>query len=272
LALRGPDAAFADALASYFMRRSDAAEPDIRLDLHLVAHDRAPQVPNSLVVTKTLTEGGFDIAGGLVRGCFDTGSGRGELYVASILINGRMLRVFEQILYQAFHSARDRTGYDGVLVHSAGVVSGGRALLFVGATEAGKTTIAGLADGRPVLNDEMNLVEFGPDGPTVIGTPFNGFFREKQPGRAPLGAVLLLRKGADHALAPVGPGEAAATVASQVTPPVSLETVASDGTTAAMIDAASRLVHAVPVRRLTFTRDPGFWSLLDDALIPESRG
>jgi hypothetical protein len=272
VALRGPDAAFADALAGYFMQASDPATPDVRLDLQLVTHDRPPQVPSSLILTKTLTDDGFDIAGGLIRGRFDPGSGEGELHVASILLHGRMLRVFEQILYQAFHSACRRAGYGGILVHSAGVVSGGRAFLFVGAADAGKSTIARLAGGRPVLNDEMNLVEFGPDGPEVLGTPFNGFFREKQPGRSPLAAVLLLDKGADHALAPVGPGEAAATVATQVAPPVPLEALADDGTTAAMLDAASRLVHAAPVRRLTFTRDAGFWPLLDDTFTPDTRG
>ncbi len=272
LELQGPDPAFAEALAQYFMQASDPAAPDISLAIELVSDDPPPPVPSSLVLTKTLTPAGFDIAGGLVRGRFDADSGHGVLQVASILTSGRMTRVFEQILYQAFHSARLRRGYDAALIHSAGVISGGRGYLFVGASEAGKTTIAGLADGRTVLNDEMNLVEFGPDGVQAVGTPFNGFFRTKQPGRAPLGGILLLDKGSGHGLSPVGPGEATATVAAQVAPPVALEAVASDTTTAAMLDTAARLVHHAPVRRLTFARDPGFWPLLDDALTRDSRG
>jgi hypothetical protein len=254
------------------MQPSDPAAPDVSLEIQLVSHDRPPQVPNSLVLTKTLTAEGFDIAGGLIRGRFDTVTGRGVLDVASILTSGRMMRIFEQILYQAFHSACRRRGLDAALVHSAGVVAGACSYLFVGASEAGKTTIAGLADGRPVLNDEMNLVQFGPDGVEVLGTPFNGFFRTKQPGRAPLGGILLLEKGWEHGLATVGPGEAAATIAAQVAPPVPLEDVADDTTTASMLDIATRLVHHVPVRRLSFTRDPGFWSLLADPLSPCSRG
>ena len=272
LELRGPDPAFAEALAQYFMQASDPAAPDVSLEIELISHDRPPRVPSSLVLTKTLTADGFDIADGLIRGRFDADSGRGVLQVASILTSGRMTRVFEQILYQAFHSARRRRGRDTALVHSAGVIAGGRAYLFVGASEAGKTTIAGLADGRPVLNDEMNLVEFGPGGAEVVGTPFNGFFRTKQPGRAPLGGILLLEKGPAHGLSPVGPGEATATVAAQVAPPVPLEAVADDATTAAMLDIAARLVHQAPVRRLAFARDPGFWTLLEEALHPDSRG
>ncbi len=272
LELRGPDRAFTGSLARYFMQESDPAAPDISLEIQLVSHARPPQVPSSLVLTKTLTTDGFDIAGGLIRGRFDAGSGQGQLQVAAILLGGRMTRVFEQILYQAFHSARLRRGYDAALVHSAGVISGGRGYLFVGASEAGKTTIAGLADGRTVLNDEMNLVEFGPGGVQVVGTPFNGFFRDKRPGRAPLAGILLPEKGAEHALAAVGPGEATATVAAQVAPPVPLEAVAGDATTGTMLDIAARLVHHAPVRRLVFTRDPGFWPLLDAALTHHSRG
>ncbi|HOX27196.1 MAG TPA: hypothetical protein PLL30_15785 [Candidatus Krumholzibacteria bacterium] len=267
-----PDANFADSLGIYFARPSDPAAATIRLDLDLVPHSDIPAIPNSLILAKTLTADGFDIAGGLIRGRFDRRSGTGELHVKTILTSGRLTRVFEQILYQAWHSARERAGYDACLIHSAGVIHADRGFLFVGASEAGKTTVARLSRDRIVLNDEMNLVEFEPGGPRLVGTPFNGHFRDKGAGAAPLAAVLLLEHGPEHRLDVVGPGAAASAIGGQVAPPVGLDGIGGGGTTQAMLEAGSRLVEAAPVRRLRFLPDAGFWPLLTETFINDTRG
>jgi hypothetical protein len=266
IALVCPDAPFASSLADYFAQASDPAAADITLGLHLVSHDEMPSIPNSLILTKQLTPDGFDIADGLIRGAFDPASGTGDLHVKIILTNGQMTRVFEQILYQAFQSARQRKGYDACLVHSAGVIVDGLGYLFVGPSEAGKSTVATISHDHTVLNDEMNLVEFRPEGPRLVGTPFNGFFRDKTAGAAPLAGILLLEKGPAHRLEAVGAGQAAAAVATQITPPVGLDEVADASTSLAMVDLGARLVTATEVRRLHFTPDAGFWPLLTDAL------
>ena len=267
-----PDTAFARAMAEYFAQASDPAEPQVRLDLKLVPHTENPEVPNSLILYKTVGPNGFDIADGLIRGHYDPTTGAGELHVKTILTNGRMTRVFEQILYQAFHSARQRAGYDACLIHSAGVIKDGDGFLFVGPSDAGKTTIARLSADHTVLNDEMNLVEFRPDGIRLVGTPFNGHFRTKQPGNAPLAAVILLGKGHKHALEPMGSGEATGAIAIQITPPVGLDQLADDTTPQTMLDLSSRLVLATEVRKLVFTPDAGFWPLLTRDLGSGPRG
>jgi len=272
IGLHCPDAPFARAMADYFAQVSDPALPHIQLDLHLVPHAEKPDVPNSLILYKTLRSGEFDVADGLIRGRYDPATGTGELHVKTILTNGQMTRVFEQILYQAFHSARRRAGYDACLVHSAGVVAAGEGYLFVGPSEAGKTTIANLSSDHLVLNDEMNLVEFHADGLRLVGTPFNGHFRAKEPGAAPLRALLLLDKGRAHALHSVGVGEAAGAVATQIAPPVGLDETAGDETPQSMIDCGTRIVTSTTVRRLTFTPDAGFWPVLTENLGRDPRG
>ncbi len=272
LGLICPDEDFAASMAVYFAGESDPAEPHVRLDLSLVTHDEDPPVPNSLIITKVLKQDGFDIADGLIHGRFDPATGVGELHVKTILTNGLMTRVFEQILYQAWHSARRRAGYDACLVHSAGVIVDGRGYLFVGASEAGKTTVARLSQDRIVVNDEMNVIEFGPEGPRLVGTPFNGHFRDKQPGEAPLAAILLLAHGPEHTLETVGSGEAASTIAGQVAPPVGLEDIAGTQTRLDMLDVGARLVRSAPVRRLNFRPDAGFWPLLTESFPPRPRG
>jgi hypothetical protein len=272
LGLDCPDADYADSLAEYFAQASDPAEPTVRLELEPVSGGARPAIPNSLILAKTLRPDGFDIADGLISGRYDAGAGAGELRVDRVLTGGLLTRVFEQILYQAWHSGRARLGYDACLVHSAGVVRDGRGFLFVGPSEAGKSTVADLSGADTVLNDEMNIVEFRPEGPWLVGTPFNGHYRAKRAGAAPLAAILLLAHGPRHELQPVGAGAAAATVAGQVTPPVGLDEAAAPATSLAMLDLATRLVQSAPVRRLVFLPDGGFWPLLDRAFTQDSRG
>jgi hypothetical protein len=249
IALNCPDAEYADSLATYFAQADDPGPPTVELDLNLVGHHDLPAIPNSLITTKTLTtDGGFDIADGLVRGTFDPATGRGSLHVKNALTCGHLTRVFEQILYQAWHSGRRRLDYQACLIHSSGVIRDGRGYLFVGPSEAGKSTVANLSQDATVLNDEMNLVEFHPDGAQLVGTPFNGHYRDKQPGSAPLAAVLLLEHGPSHRLESVGLGAAAGAVASQIAPPVGLEEVAGSRTRLDMLDLGSRLLEWVPVR------------------------
>lgn len=267
-----PDAPFAQSMAEYFAQPSDAAEPTVSLALSLVPHEDQPNVPNSLILNKTVGPEGFDIADGLIRGHYDPATGQGELHIKTILTNGLMTRVFEQILYQAFQSARERADYDACLVHSSGVIVDGDGFLFVGPSEAGKTTVARLSAEHTVLNDEMNLVEFGPDGVRLVSTPFNGHFRDKQAGSAPLRGLLLLSQGDAHALQPIGAGEATGAVATQVAPPVGLDQLADTKTPQTMIDLASRLVLGTEVRRLVFTPDAGFWPLLTKDLGSGPRG
>jgi hypothetical protein len=272
IALNCHDQDYAGSIERYFDLPSDPGTAAVTLDLNIVPHDDRPVVPNSLIQTKNLRDDGFDIADGLIGGRYDPESGTGTLHVKNILTSGLMTRVFEQILYQAWHSGRSRLRYDACLLHSAGVICEGRGFLFVGPSEAGKSTIALLSGERTVLNDEMCLVEFHTDGPRLVSTPFNGHFRAKKTGAAPLEAVFLLEHGPRHELKPVGLGEAAGAIAGQVAPPVGLDEVAGSSTRLAMLDLASRLVHAVPVRRLSFLPDDGFWPLILEAFIQDSRG
>ena len=274
IGLNGPDASFAAALEAYFDRPCDAAEAHVHLDVHVFGEGETRPVPNSLLLDKQAGPDGFDMAHGLVTGRYDPASGRGELHVHDVLTRGLMTRIFEQILYQVFHSACRRAGYDACLVHSSGVVRDGAGFLFVGPSGAGKSTVAGLAadDGLAVVNDEMNLIRFAPDGPRLLASPFNGHFRRKRPAEAPLTAVLLLRHAPRHALEPVGPGEAAAAVGSQIAPPVGVDELADGDTPAAMLDTGARLAQATAVRRLLFTPDNGFWPLLATTFLSDPKG
>jgi hypothetical protein len=255
--------ALAEGLARWFGTPSAPVEPTILLDLEMVPHEDTPVLPNSLLTTKTVGAGGeFDIADGLIRGYYDQVARRGELKAKGVLLEGRLMRIFEQVLYQAHVSARQAAGLPGFLVHSAGVVADHRGFLFVGPSEAGKTTAALNSMAWHVLGDEMILVIPGGNGPEIVGTSFNGTFRDKHPGRAPLAGVFLLEQAPRHALLPVGQAEATATIAGEIVPPVGLDELPGARTLAAMTDLAAQLVDRVEVARLELLPDPGFWRII----------
>nr|MEE4269328.1 hypothetical protein [Candidatus Krumholzibacteria bacterium] len=244
-------AGFAPYLSYWFDRPSTLAAPDISLQLTLIPHEETLDLPNTLLKTKRLTgNGGFDIHDGLFQGRFDAATGQGEIAFKAALARGQLMRVSEQIFYQAFHSARQRKGTDCVMVHSSAVIAGGQGFLFVGPSEAGKSTAARNSAAHHVLGDEMNLVHFTPQGLFVEGTPFNGFFRDKKPGRAPLRAVFLLNQAPEHRIVPMGAAEAAGLLAAEIVPLVGLDQVPGPQTVPDMVEAAARIVAGTHFARL----------------------
>lgn len=147
----------------------------------------------------------------------------------------------------------------GVLMHAASVVRGGRALVFAGASGAGKTTLARLAPpGVAVLSDEVSYVRREGPGYVAHGTPFAGeLARGGENVSAPLEAIYLLRQGSAHRVDPVAPAEAARALLANV-----LFFAQDPALVRAVFDGVARLAEAVPVRRLTFRPDAGLWSVV----------
>ena len=99
-----------------------------------------------------------------------------------------------------------------LLVHGAAVASGGRALLALGRSGAGKTTFSrlALARGAEVLSDDLNALRRTGRGTVVEKLPFTGDLgdAESPAGPLPLAALLRLEKSPDDELVPLGRAEA----------------------------------------------------------------
>ena len=145
----------------------------------------------------------------------------------------------------------------GLILHSAGLVFDGRAYIFSGRSNAGKTTLTRKAYryGARVLSDDINLLLPGKEGYKAHAVPFTGEFGrtlEHSGGQDsyPVAGIILLRQGEKLAVQSVTMADAVADLLAGC-PFVNTDTQESDR----LFDAVISLVSALPVIRLVCSRD-----------------
>jgi len=147
----------------------------------------------------------------------------------------------------------------GFLLHSASAIRNGKAFLFAGVSEAGKTTISRLAPpDATLLTDEISYVRKHGSGYMAFGTPFTGELAKLGENvSAPVASLYLLAKGPQNHIDPVPPAEAARLLLANI-----LFFAKDEGLVQATFHAAFAFVKQVPVSRLTFVPDARVWELI----------
>ena len=94
-------------------------------------------------------------------------------------------------------------------IHSSGVIMGGKGYLFVGHSEAGKSTMMKkLMKEVEILCDDRVIVRRWPDGFKIHGTWSHGEVPDVSAGSAPLSGLFFLNKSEDNRIVPLrDPGE-----------------------------------------------------------------
>jgi hypothetical protein len=150
-----------------------------------------------------------------------------------------------------------RTG--GFLLHASSAVRNGKAFLFSGLSEAGKTTIARLAPPDvALLTDEASYVRRVDDQYLAYGTPFAGELGT--PGKnisAPIAALYFLAKAQQNQIEKMEPAEAIRRLMRNIL------FFAHDPKLVRMVfESACAFVAAVPVYQLSFFPDERVWDLI----------
>jgi hypothetical protein len=147
----------------------------------------------------------------------------------------------------------------GFLLHSASAIRNGKAFLFAGVSEAGKTTISRLAPGDvTLLTDEISYVRRMEDRYVAYGTPFTGELAKLGENvSAPVETLYLLAKGKENRIDRVEPGEAARGVLGNL-----LFFAHDEELVQAVFHSVFEFVNRVPVKRLTFVPDQRVWELI----------
>lgn len=255
----------ADFLTDWFGVPTITKPATMEIEIEVVTHSDTPLMPNSLLKTKTIhPDGSFDISDGLFRGSFDPETNHGTIQAKGTLLRGLLPRVLEQIFYQAYYSAPQSAREGSFLVHSSAVIADGGGYLFVGPSEAGKSTVAECSGAYQVINDEMNVIHLTPGGPMVEGTLFNGTYKEKTPGKAPLRAIFTLSHKPHQKVVPAYLPDAVATLAAELVPLLGLGDPINAQTVPILVDTAAKILDIVPVRTLEFQPNPGFWAAILD--------
>jgi hypothetical protein len=147
----------------------------------------------------------------------------------------------------------------GFLAHSASAIRNGKAFLFAGVSEAGKTTISRLAPpDATLLTDEISYVRKEDGRYIAYGTPFTGELAKLGENvSAPIAALYLLAKGKENRIDPLPQAEAARSLLANL-----LFFAQDEELVQAMFHSAFEFVSRVPVARLTFVPDARVWELI----------
>jgi hypothetical protein len=145
----------------------------------------------------------------------------------------------------------------GLVVHACGLAVEGKAVLFCGASGAGKSTMARLwlrHHGKVrILSDDRIVLRRRGASWWAYGTPWHGSARLASPASRRLAALFFIEKAAArNSLERLGPGDAAARLFSHSFPPP-WEAVG----TARALASAARLGIGVPSYLLRFRREAG---------------
>jgi MoaA/NifB/PqqE/SkfB family radical SAM enzyme len=102
------------------------------------------------------------------------------------------------------HLAATLASKEGCFIHSSGVILSGKGLLFVGHSEAGKSTMVKMMKGKAeILCDDRMIVRKHPDGFKIYGTWSHGEVSEVSATSSPLNSILFLEKSAENCLIPL---------------------------------------------------------------------
>src|SRR5580693_8031234 len=147
----------------------------------------------------------------------------------------------------------------GFLLHSASAIRNGKAFLFAGVSEAGRTTISRLAPPDvTLLTDEISYVRRRNDEFVAYGTPFTGELAKLGENvSAPVSALYLLAKGSENRIDSVTPGEATRSLLANL-----LFFAEDEELVQATFHSAFEFVNRVLVSRLTFVPDQRVWELI----------
>ncbi|OPZ44160.1 MAG: hypothetical protein BWY93_00715 [Euryarchaeota archaeon ADurb.BinA087] len=196
-------------------------------------------------------------------GIFDESHSRGIIYhrdnTSFLNGNNQSLTLFptDQILL-----ARVLADRQACYVHAAGMILHGQGILFVGHSEAGKsTTVSMLKDEGEILCDDRIIVRHWPYGFKIHGTWSHGDIPDVSNSSAPLRAIFFLEQSQENSIEPLDKKAVIRMLPFYVIKPL----VTADWWEK-ILDLVHLISQEVPVYRLKLDRSGKVRDLLDEFL------
>jgi len=262
IGLHSADPVLAGAIEERYAGFLDRAAADYEIELvRLPGRAGGPRPAEYYEFQTHYREGMLLLSSPILEGSIDFGTCRGTLAISPHPRFGAGAYL-ENALRQITQAAAVERG--AFLLHAAAVAHPVRdeVEIFTGTTGSGKSTISAIlswAGGR-VLSDDIVLVEV--EGTRVISTPFFGTLREvAAPIQEPLSisGINFLQKGEEPSILPI---ESAPLSLALLLANVPFTTCFDRERRQLLMEWISRLMAAVPARRLQFRRDHSFLPLI----------
>ncbi len=154
-----------------------------------------------------------------------------------------------------------------MLVHACGILRNGKAIIFTGASGAGKSTVGSLCreqDGE-VINDEILLVS-RPDKDVIVqSAPILGDFTPKRKITAPLSYIVFIKQSDKTVARRIARTDAYLRLMRQIITPAYIGQSNKRAILTLIADFSNELTAAIPSYELEFTLDKeSFWRTVGD--------
>ncbi|PXF53678.1 MAG: hypothetical protein C4B56_02060 [Candidatus Methanophagaceae archaeon] len=276
-ALRFKDPEYCASVREYYKGFLTKNEPALTIDVNIVLHQEEINLPNSILMSKTVEGNNFDFHSGLITGTLNLDKKQCTINVKNALLAERSVRIFEQFLFQVYYTLLKQKnpdrGKNNFLVHGCAISREGRGYLFSGPAESGKSTIAKISSDLhyTILNDELVIVNKANGHYMVGSTPFRGDFVENSNERVPLYAIFLIGHGKENIIKKISEREFAARFVREVVYSGTLLSMDRKKALLEMLEFCTDVASEVPFYELRFLPDSRFWDSIDSLKI-EGRG
>jgi hypothetical protein len=255
---------------------------DITIDLELTDRLSVDNLRDVLPQTIYTHKGGyFWTTSQIVSGKYDLSSRMINITAERSLGNANIeYNHLNRLMTMAYYSGC-KIKYNGgsppaMMLHACGIIRHGKAIIFAGPSEVGKTTVASLCGERfsEVINDEMVLIsrpESSGTGVNVHGIPIIGGTPWMRNVTIPLSRILLLKQSGETRVNHLDKSEVYLRLIRQVVNPAYIGQKNGRDVYSLMADFSAELVASVPVDELEFTLDErALWRTIEE--IEETQG
>jgi hypothetical protein len=151
--------------------------------------------------------------------------------------------------------------FSSFLFHSAGIIRGDKAALFLAPDAGGKTTVVANANGVTILNDDQIIVQKKKGMFIAHSTPFGGITSGLY--QAKVGALFLLEKAADFRIETIAPSTLVQFLWAEHH---NYTFFLPKGIKKRAFEMLSHICRQIPAYRMYFTKDGIDWDLVDAAI------
>ncbi|MGD0794568.1 MAG: hypothetical protein ABR958_03090 [Dehalococcoidales bacterium] len=248
---------------------------DVSVELSGVDQLKADELEEALSETRFIHgENNFRTTSNIISGTYDLARGTIKISGEKNLANPDLrINHLNRLLSLGYYTAC-KVRYNGnppaFLVHSCGIIRHGRAMLFAGPSEAGKTTVGRLCGDcyGQVINDEIVLVSRLPGDDcrlSVEGVPMLGGLPRRIKAGAPLACIFLLKQSKRTAVRELDRTEAFLRFMRQVITPAYIGQKDKRAVYALIAEFSDVVTGLTPFFELEFTLDrQSLWRAVED--------